>query len=55
MGEIPADRPVVVYCQSGARSAVVASLLRAHGRRNVAELEGGFPAWAEARKTAAVR
>lgn len=55
MGEIPADRPVVVHCQSGARSAVVASLLRAHGHEGVAELEGGYPAWAEARKTAAAR
>ena len=45
--EVPEDREVLVHCQSGARSAVVASLLRASGRERVVELEGGYPAWAE--------
>lgn len=30
--EVPADRPVVVYCRSGARSARAARLMREQGR-----------------------
>jgi hydroxyacylglutathione hydrolase len=45
MEEAPADRPVVVVCQSGARSAIGASLLRAHGHAQVANLVGGMNAW----------
>ena len=43
--EIPADQPVAVHCQSGGRSAIAASLLRARGRKNVANMPGGFVAW----------
>jgi hydroxyacylglutathione hydrolase len=43
--EIPTDRPVVTQCQSGARSAIAASLLRARGWRDVANLAGGYSAW----------
>jgi hydroxyacylglutathione hydrolase len=39
---LPRDRPIVVYCQTGGRSAVVASALRAAGFDNVGELEGSF-------------
>ena len=45
IGEIPRDRPVVVHCQAGARSAIAASVLRAHGVRDVINLKGGFAAW----------
>ena len=45
--EISNDRPVVVYCQSGARSAIAASVLRAHGLKNVMNLTGGFRDWQE--------
>jgi len=45
---IPGDRPVVVHCLSGARSAVVASALTAAGFDNVHELDGSFRAWREA-------
>lgn len=31
MGELPKDRPIVVYCASGMRSASAASKLRANG------------------------
>ncbi len=48
LGDIPNDRPVVVHCQAGARSAIAASVLRAHGVRNVINLKGGFAAWAAA-------
>ena len=46
--EIPRDRPVVVHCQSGARSAIAASVLRAKGLRNIVNLSGGFAEWAAA-------
>jgi hydroxyacylglutathione hydrolase len=42
---LPRDRPLVVLCQSGARSAIAASLLRAHGFGNAANLQGGLAAW----------
>ncbi len=45
LGEIPADRAVTVQCQTGARSAIAASLLLAAGRRDVANLAGGYGAW----------
>jgi hydroxyacylglutathione hydrolase len=38
-------RPIVVQCQSGARSAIAASVLRAHGVTDVSNLLGGFAAW----------
>ena len=45
LAEVPADRPVVVQCQGGARSAIGASILVAHGRRDVRNLAGGLDAW----------
>jgi hydroxyacylglutathione hydrolase len=42
---LPRDRPIVVHCQSGARSAIAASLLQARGFTNVVNLVGGFAAW----------
>ena len=50
LAEIPADRPVLVHCQSGARSSIAASLLRARGIKDVANLSGGFAAWEKAAK-----
>lgn len=46
--EINGDRPVVVHCQSGSRSAIAASILRAAGVKRVANLVGGFAKWREA-------
>lgn len=43
--EISRERPLVVHCQSGARSAIAASLLRSKGFQNVANLAGGFANW----------
>lgn len=48
LDELDRDRPVVVYCAGGYRSAVAASTLRAHGFTTVADLAGGYPAWANA-------
>ena len=50
LGEIARDTPVAVHCQSGARSAIAASVLRAHGFTNVANVSGGFDAWQAARQ-----
>jgi hydroxyacylglutathione hydrolase len=40
--------PVVVYCASGYRSMVAASVLRASGLEDVSDLLGGFGAWESA-------
>ncbi|GAC1657378.1 MAG: MBL fold metallo-hydrolase [Gemmatimonadaceae bacterium] len=45
LDEVPRDRPVIVHCQSGARSAIAASVLRANGLMNVVNLTGGFAEW----------
>jgi molybdopterin/thiamine biosynthesis adenylyltransferase/rhodanese-related sulfurtransferase len=44
---LPADRPIVVYCRSGARSARVVAMLRSAGL-DAHNLVGGILAWAEA-------
>lgn len=41
------DVPIVVQCQSGARSSIAASLLLHEGHTNVINLVGGFNAWVE--------
>jgi hydroxyacylglutathione hydrolase len=48
LDEVPRDRPVAVHCQGGGRSAIATSLLRARGACKVANLAGGFSAWAQA-------
>ena len=45
LGEIPGDRPVIVHCQTGARAAMGASLLRARGFTDVRLFPGGFAEW----------
>lgn len=46
LGEIPKDIPVVVHCNSGARScAVVDTLTARYGFTNVINLKGGIQAW----------
>jgi rhodanese-related sulfurtransferase len=42
------ERPTVVYCESGYRSAIAASVLRAAGFADVSDLVGGYGAWAGA-------
>lgn len=44
-GVVAQDRPVVVVCRSGARSARAADALRAAGHPDVAELAGGVLRW----------
>jgi len=45
LDEVPRDKPLVVHCQTGARSSIAASLLRAHGFDNVINLKGGYARW----------
>jgi len=45
LGELDAQRPTVVYCASGFRSSIAASLLRAAGFPDVSDLKGGYNAW----------
>jgi rhodanese-related sulfurtransferase len=47
IGEVPADRQVVVICRSGSRSARAVELLAAHGYDAV-NVFGGMQAWAAA-------
>lgn len=43
--EVPVDRPVVVHCEGGYRSAIAASLLAQGGRTRLHDLVGGIKAW----------
>ena len=43
---LPLDRPLVVLCHRGQRSARVAAWLRRRGYDNAVSLEGGIDAWA---------
>jgi rhodanese-related sulfurtransferase len=45
LGELPADRAIVVYCSSGYRSGVAASVLQGAGFERVFDLVGGLGAW----------
>jgi hydroxyacylglutathione hydrolase len=44
-GELPKDRPLLVYCAGGYRSSIAASLLRQQGFTQVREIAGGLAAW----------
>ena len=48
VGDLRKDMAVVVQCQSGARSSIGASLLRARGFTQVINLSGGFSNWLKA-------
>jgi glyoxylase-like metal-dependent hydrolase (beta-lactamase superfamily II) len=45
LAEVPRDGSLVVYCSSGYRSSIAASLLENAGVSGVADLVGGFVAW----------
>jgi hydroxyacylglutathione hydrolase len=45
LGELRERQPIVTYCQTGARSTVAASVLRASGIARVSSADGGFEAW----------
>ena len=46
LAEIPRDRPVLIYCAVGSRSAQAFSLLARRGYPEVYNLDGGISAWA---------
>ncbi len=46
-GELPRDRPLLLYCEGGYRSSAAASLLQQQGFA-VSEIAGGLTAWAAA-------
>jgi glyoxylase-like metal-dependent hydrolase (beta-lactamase superfamily II)/rhodanese-related sulfurtransferase len=48
-GELPKDRPLLVYCAGGYRSSIAASLLLQQGFTRVSEIAGGLAAWETAK------
>src|SRR2546426_1530798 len=45
--ELPRDRPIVVHCHSGRRSAEAVRLLQQRGFGNIYNLEGGIDGWSD--------
>lgn len=43
--ELPAEEPVVVYCEKGIRSTIAIQRLEALGLTNLWNLAGGMKAW----------
>lgn len=48
LAEVPKDRPVIVTCRTGNRSAQAVNFLRQQGYTNVHNMSGGFVAWERA-------
>lgn len=46
--ELPRDRPLLILCASGARSAAVTGYLLRSGWTDVANVDGGIKAWERA-------
>lgn len=47
MAELPKDRPILIYCGIGHRSAMAVPFLRGQGY-NVRSIQGGFKGWVDA-------
>lgn len=45
LGELDADREIIVFCHLGARSAMVVQYLRGQGFARATSLAGGIDAW----------
>lgn len=45
--ELPRDKPVVVHCHHGGRSARAVGFLLQNGFKDVSNLAGGIDAWSE--------
>lgn len=45
LGEIPKNRPVLVYCAVGSRSSMVAGFLAGKGYREVYNMQDGIVGW----------
>jgi rhodanese-related sulfurtransferase len=48
VGELPTDRPLLVVCHLGSRSAAVVGFLQRAGRTDVTNVDGGMDAWERA-------
>lgn len=48
--DVPQDKPVVIYCRSGARSAQACAFMAAQGFSNMHNLSGGLMSWARSGK-----
>jgi rhodanese-related sulfurtransferase len=48
--DLPQDKPVVLYCHSGARSAQACAFMASKGFTNMHNLTGGILAWARSGK-----
>jgi len=46
LDRIPRDAHIVSHCAAGGRGAVAAAILRRQGYNDIAELQGGYAAWA---------
>lgn len=44
--DIPQDKPVVIYCRTGARSSQACAFMAAQGFSNMHNLTGGIQSWA---------
>jgi len=53
--EIPQDKPVIIYCNSGARAAQACAFMAAKGYENMHNLAGGILAWARSGKPLSAR
>ena len=49
LGELPRNRPLLVFCAGGYRSSIAASLLQQQGFTDVSEIAGGLAAWETAK------
>ena len=47
-GELPKDRPLLIMCATGVRSAAVTGYLLRSGWTDVANVDGGITAWQRA-------
>jgi len=45
IGELPTDRPLMVICRTGSRSAAVTAYLLRAGRSDVVNVAGGMDLW----------
>ena len=48
VAELDKSKLIVVHCKGGYRSSIATSLLRRHGFEDIANLTGGYDAWAAA-------
>lgn len=50
MAKFDKEKPVLVYCKSGGRSAKAASKLKVQGFKSISDLEGGITSWKQVEK-----